>query len=396
MNSKFYWLSAAHLLSSTALSSFLLIQQYITTNVLSSPELVGILLAVNFLPKVIFIPIGGYIADRYSKRALLFNTTFARVLLLAWAVYFSFEGSLAMEHLYVISFVFGILDAIFIPTANSCLPYIISNNKLHKANSIFSACYQLGVIIGPLVVSILIDDLSLTDALIATVIILIICSLATLGVLTEPVKQNVLREGPISSILSGYDVIKKINMAQDLGFLTITSFFFIGVLTVLTPSLAAINFGSNAKYIGSLNAIYGAGIIAFSLFAQFSKSSLKASLFTATMMLSVLIIMLSQTKTYILFSAIYFICGFIISWVNVSVITTAQQRSPKELVGKTIALIVFSSQVCLPLSFGLISLLIKMNFSAADITLVYGIGFMILSVVVAYIRHSFNIKALRE
>ncbi|MBF9003125.1 MULTISPECIES: MFS transporter [Vibrio] len=396
MNSKFYWLSAAHLLSSTALSSFLLIQQYITTNVLSSPELVGILLAVNFLPKVVFIPIGGYIADRYSKRALLFNTTFLRIILLLWAAYFSYAGSLAMEQLYVISFVFGILDAIFIPTANSCLPYIVSNKKLHKANSIFSACYQLGVIIGPLVISILIDDFSLTDALISTVIILIICSLATLQVLTEPVSQNGLVEGPVKSILSGYEVIKKINMAQDLGFLTITSFFFIGVLTVLTPSLAAINFGSNAKYIGSLNAIYGVGIIAFSLFAQFSKSSLRVSLLTATMMLSILIIMLSQTTTYILSSIIYFICGFIISWVNVSVITTAQQRSPKELVGKTIALIVFSSQVCLPLSFGLISLLINLNFSVPDITLIYGIGFMILSVVVAYIRHSFNIKALRE
>ncbi|MCA2017405.1 MFS transporter [Vibrio tritonius] len=396
MNSKFYWLSAAHLLSSTALSSFLLIQQYITNNVLSSPELVGILLAVNFLPKVVFIPIGGYIADRYSKRALLFNTTFTRVALLVWAAYFSYVGGLGMEQLYVISFMFGILDAIFIPTANSCLPYIVANKKLHKANSIFSACYQLGVIIGPLVISTLIDGFSLTNALISTVIILIFCSFATLQVLIEPVKKNVLVEGPVRGILSGYEVIKKINMAQDLGFLTITSFFFIGVLTVLTPSLAAINFGSNAKYIGSLNAIYGVGIIAFSLFAQLSKSSLKVNLFTATMLLSILIMMLSQTTTYIFSSLIYFICGFIISWINVSVITNAQKRSPRDLVGKTIALIVFSSQVCLPLSFGLISLLIKMNFTATDITLIYGVGFMILSVVVAYIRHSFNIKALRE
>lgn len=396
MNSKFYWLSAAHLLSLTALSSFLLIQQYITINVLSSPELVGILLAVNFLPKVVFIPIGGYIADRYSKRALLFGTTFARIILLVWASYFSYIGNLTLGQLYVISFVFGILDAIFIPTANACLPYIVDHEQLHKANSIFSACYQLGVIIGPLLVSTLIDEFSLTNALISTVVILIICSFATLRVLIEPSERISSVEGPIKSIISGYAVMKKINMAQDLGFLTITSFFFIGVLTVLTPLLASINFGTDAKYIGALNAIYGFGIITYTFFTQFSKSSSKVSLYMATMTLAILIIILSKTTAFVTSSIVYFISGFIISWINVYVLTNVQQRSPKEMIGKLIALIVFSSQVCLPLSFGLISLFIKMKFTAPDITFIYGVGFVILSSIVAYIRHSFNLRALRE
>lgn len=396
MNSKFYWLSAAHLLSQTALSSFLLIQQYITINVLSSPELVGILLAVNFLPKVVFIPIGGYIADKYSKRSLLFGTTFSRIILLIWASYFSYIGALTLEQLYIISFIFGILDAIFIPTANACLPYIVTHAQLHKANSIFSACYQLGVIIGPLLVSTLIDEFSLTNALISTVAILIMCSFASLRVLIVQSEGGVSVEGPFKSILSGYAIMRKINMAQDLGFLTITSFFFIGVLTVLTPLLASINFGSDAKYIGILNAIYGFGIITYTFFTQFTKSLTKVSLYIATMMLAIMIIILSKTTTFLASSVIYFISGFIISWINVYVLTNVQQRSPKEMIGKSIALIVFSSQVCLPLSFGLISLLIKMNFSAPDITFIYGIGFVILSSIVAYIRHSFNLRALRE
>ena len=396
MNNKFYYLSFAYLLSSTALSSFLLVQQHITINILSSPELVGILLAVNFLPKVIFIPIGGYIADRYSKRALLSGTTFARVILLLGASYFSYVDSLTINQLYVISFIFGILDAVFIPTANSCLPYIVNYEQLHKANSIFSACNQLGVIIGPLLISVLIDKFSLTNALITTVVILIICSLSSLLVLTDSVSRINTVENPIKSILSGFSVIKKLNLAQDLGFLAITSFFFTGVLIVLTPLLAVINFGSSAKYIGSLNAIYGVGVIVFSLFTQLVKSSSKVSLFTATIMLSILIIILSRTTNYIYYSAIYFLFGFVVSWINVSILTNLQQRSPKEQIGKTIALAVFASQVCLPFSFGLISLLTEIDFTAQDITLGYGIGFMILSMVIAYIRHSFNLRALRE
>ena len=396
MNNKFYYLSFAYLLSSTALSNFLLVQQHITINILSSPELVGILLAVNFLPKVIFIPIGGYIADRYSKRALLSGTTFARVILLLGASYFSYIDSLTINQLYIISFIFGILDAVFIPTANSCLPYFVNHESLHKANSIFSACNQLGVIIGPLLISILIDKFSLTYALIATVIILIVCSFTSLLLLIDSVPSNKIVENPLKGILSGFSLINKLNLVQDLGFLAATSFFFTGVLIVLTPLLAAINFGSSAKYIGSLNAIYGVGVIAFSLFTQLVKISSKVSLFTAAIMLSILIIILSRTTSYIFSSMIYFLFGFIVSWINVSILTNLQQRSPKEQIGKAIALAVFASQVCLPFSFGLISLLIEMNFTAPDITFSYGIGFVLVSMGIAYIRHSFNIKALRE
>ena len=395
MNRRFFWLSAAYLLSSTALSSFLLIQQHITINILSSPSLVGILLAVNFLPKVVFIPIGGVIADKYGKRLLLVSTTIARVFLLSGACYFSFNNNLTINVLYLISFIFGMLDAIFIPTANSCLPYLVNKNKLHKANSTFSACNQIGVIIGPLLVSFIIDNISLNYALIITITLLVTCSLASIGVsITIPTSKGKTIEN--NTISSSIRVIKELKLGQDLGLLAIASFFFTGVLVVLTPLLSSVNFGDSAKYIGALNATYGIGVIIFSIFSQIKKGNSKLTLVTAVYSLSGLIILLSTTKNYIIVSGIYFCFGFIVSWINVTVMTNLQRRSPKDLIGKTIALAVFASQVCLPISFGLISVLTNLDVSAHRITLFYGIGLLSFSLAIAYIRHSFTIKALNE
>lgn len=395
MNRRFFWLSAAYLISSTALSSFLLIQQHITINILSSASLVGILLAVNFLPKVIFIPIGGVIADKYGKRLLLVSTTIARVLLLCGACYFSYKNNLTINLLYFISFIFGILDAIFIPTANSCLPYLVNKDKLHKANSTFSACNQIGVIIGPLLVSFIIDNISLNYALIVTTLLLVTCSLTSIGVsITIPTNEKKTTKN--NSISSSLNVIKELNLGQDLGLLAVASFFFTGVLVVLTPLLSAVNFGGSAKYIGALNAIYGIGVIVFSIFSQIKKSTSKFTLSIAVYSLAGLIILLSTTQNYIFVSIIYFFFGFIVSWINVTVMTNLQRRSPKDLIGKTIALAVFASQACLPISFGLISLLTNFDVSAHQITLFYGIGLLSLSLAIAYIRHSFTIKVLNE
>ena len=394
MKKDFYFLSIAYLLSSTALSSFLLIQQFITLDQFGKPELVGVLLAINFLPKVVFVPVGGYIADKYSKKLLLILTTISRIALLALTLYLSTSANLLIYQLYFISFAFGLLDALFIPTANACLPYLVEKPLLHKANSIFTASNQMGVILGPLFISFIIDYLSIDVGLATTNLILIACIIFT-SLITFKHISNIDDSNQPSGILSGIRVIKGLKFGYDLGLLASTSFFFTGVLVVLTPILASDNFGDGAKYIGALNATFGVGVIAFSIVAQLVSLPKNITLYSAIVTLSLLIIGLSQTKSGFTITPIYFLLGIIISWINVTVMTNLQRNSPKEMVGKTIAVAVFISQACLPFSFGLISLLTKWGFSSHELTLLYGLGLITCSTLIKFLGYSVKKQAFR-
>ncbi len=394
MKKEFYFLSIAYLFSSTALSSFLLIQQYITLDKLGKPELVGLLLAVNFLPKVFFVPIGGYIADKYSKKRLLILTTTFRILLLFLTLYLSLNNNLFIIQLYFISFSFGLLDALFIPTANACLPYLVDKIALHKANSIFTAANQLGVILGPVLLSYIIDYMSISSGLLSTTIILFICLIFISLITIKHVTRNNINSKS-NSLISSIKVIKSLNFGYDLGLLASTSFFFTGVLVVLTPLLASDNFGDGAKYIGGLNATFGIGVIAFSVITQIVSLPQNITLYSATVSLSLLIVGLSQARTGYSVTPIYFLLGVIISWINVTVMTNLQRNSPKEMIGKTIAVAVFISQMCLPFSFGLISLLTNCGFSSHELTLLYGVGLMSCSTIIKFLGYSVKKQAFR-
>lgn len=93
----------------------------------------GRVLAVYFVPQLLFLVLGGVFVDKLPRRLTLIASDLAHALLLI--VVLALAGNLALTHLYVLSGVFGLLSAFFMPAAMSITPQLVPRDVLTQANA---------------------------------------------------------------------------------------------------------------------------------------------------------------------------------------------------------------------------------------------------------------------
>ncbi|PLS03746.1 MFS transporter [Neobacillus cucumis] len=95
---------------------------------------VGMTLAIRLIPFIFFAPLGGWLADRFSRKIILVTTDLIRI---AFALSFLLVHS--KEELwivYVSTFFLAAGEAIYSPARKSSIPRLVSKEKLIQINSL--------------------------------------------------------------------------------------------------------------------------------------------------------------------------------------------------------------------------------------------------------------------
>ncbi len=134
-------------------------QAWLVLVLTDSGSALGITIALQLLPTLLLSPLGGVLADRFSKRTVL------RVMQVMMAVPAALLGVLAVTgvvqswHVFVIAFVFGIGRALEAPARQSFVPEMVGFENLGNAVALNSASFNAGRLIGPAVAGLLIAAL---------------------------------------------------------------------------------------------------------------------------------------------------------------------------------------------------------------------------------------------
>lgn len=123
---------------------------------------IGIVGLLQFVPAVLLVVVSGYVADRFDRRRVTALMTTGRVLCaVAFAVY-SFgigdvsDGSdAAVWPLYLVTLVFGTVDAIAIPARRAIAPLVVDRDDLPRLVAAVAVTYVAGTIVGPIAAGIL-------------------------------------------------------------------------------------------------------------------------------------------------------------------------------------------------------------------------------------------------
>lgn len=121
-----------------------------------SATAVGITVAMQFTPMLLFGLFGGVIADRFPKRNLLIGTQSAAVLLAATLAVLTLTGSIVVWQIWAISFLQGLAAVIDSPARQVFVNELVGPRYLRNAISINSSIFQLGGLLGPAVGGVLI------------------------------------------------------------------------------------------------------------------------------------------------------------------------------------------------------------------------------------------------
>ncbi len=115
----------------------------------SSAALAAIVTA-TIVPRLIFLLIGGLVADRLPRRTVLFCADAGRALAVGAIAALSWTNTLTLWHLVALGAVFGVAGAFFLPAYRAMPPMVTPREALPSANALVELSGQLGLLVGPL------------------------------------------------------------------------------------------------------------------------------------------------------------------------------------------------------------------------------------------------------
>jgi MFS family permease len=118
----------------------------------------GTVAAASFLPIAFFGPIGGALADRMSRRVLMFMTTTIQTGLAAVLTVLFVTGKPSAPLVTLIALGNGVCAAIGFPAFQALLPDLVPIEDLPGAIALSSAQFNLGRVVGPVLAGIVIGS----------------------------------------------------------------------------------------------------------------------------------------------------------------------------------------------------------------------------------------------
>jgi MFS family permease len=247
-------------------------QTWLVLVLTDSGSALGITVALQLLPTMLLSPLGGVLADRFSKRTVL------QVMQVMMAVPAAVMGGLAVAgviatwHVFVLAFVFGIGRALEAPARQSFVPEMVGPENLGNAVALNSASFNAGRLIGPAVAGVLIAALGGGAVATGWVIIINAVSYGAAVVALSMLDPDRLRPTPV--IAAGPGAIREgiayLRSRPDL-VLVLWCVFFLGGFGMnfqITSALMATDeFGKGASEYGVLGSALAVGSLAGSLLA---------------------------------------------------------------------------------------------------------------------------------
>ncbi|MET4902531.1 MFS transporter [Paenarthrobacter sp. CC6] len=115
----------------------------------------GITLALQLGPQLFLAPWAGLLADRYSRRKLLFMTLIAMALLSTGLGILVLLGVAELWHVYIFALLLGIVTALDAPVRQTFVSELVTDDYLSNAVALNSASFNVARMIGPAVSGVL-------------------------------------------------------------------------------------------------------------------------------------------------------------------------------------------------------------------------------------------------
>ncbi|MFN2504197.1 MAG: MFS transporter, partial [Acidimicrobiales bacterium] len=131
-------------------------QSWLVYDLTGSGTALGVIMALQFLPMLLFGVWGGLLADRLDKRRLLIATQAASgaLAIALWALVAT--GSVTLWVVYVLAFLLGCVSVVDMPTRQSFVMEMVGREDVSNAVSLNSATFNSGRLLGPAVAGLII------------------------------------------------------------------------------------------------------------------------------------------------------------------------------------------------------------------------------------------------
>jgi MFS family permease len=329
---------------------------------------VGTVLMVAGIPRAVFILVGGAFADRASPRSVMLASNTLRAAFVAVLAVLVLSGRVELWQLYVLAALFGIVDAFFWPAMSTVVPMLVHERELPAANALMQGSQQLTGLIGPALAGLLVAAVgtglafgldAASFAIAAGALVLIRGGRRAAAEAAEEPRPNVL-----ATIRSGVAYAWRDQAVRSLLILSATLNFAInGPVSVGFAWLADNRFEGGAAAFGIMLSAFGAGALVGALVAGSLGRVHQLGWLTlgGSAVMGVALGLIGFAPSVAVVMVLNVAIGLAVGLLNVRIIAWLQVRTPSEMIGRVMSLVMLGGLALTPLSLAAAGLLVDLG-----------------------------------
>jgi MFS family permease len=222
--------------------------------------LLGLCLGLNAIGRIIMLPIGGVITDRFQPQKFLFLNNIVQAIGLA--IILLLGSSINIYSVAIIALVFGLSDGLSLPAGIAVIPKMIQKQDLLRANSLVQGLEQLTGMIGVLIAGFVIAKIGINAGVIGGLILYIIAAISYSLILNIKLPQSDTKLNWIDDIKAGFLEVKRNSVIKTTLLFSITSNIFVnGCLTIGLLLLFKNKFGVGADFYSWIGVFFAIGFL---------------------------------------------------------------------------------------------------------------------------------------
>lgn len=313
-------------------------QSWLVLSLTGSGTAVGMVVAFQYLPILIFGPVGGVIADHFPKRKVLFFTqSIAGLLALILGILVATQSA-EIWMVYVLASCLGFVDVVDSPTRQTFIHEMVGSDKIKNAVTLNSIQANVGKMLGPAIAGIVIATAGIATCFFlnsVTFIAVLIC-LSMMKHQELNISEKTVETG--GRLISGLRYIRQTPMILNMLIMSAV----VGMLTyefqVSLSLIAKFTFHGDAKSFAILMSAMGAGSIIAGLIIASRKNENPIAFSWACLLFGLAVIGASLSPTLSVAALFMALAGAASIAFSSTGNTTIQLASRPDMRGRVMAL----------------------------------------------------------
>lgn len=329
----------------------------------------GLVMAMNVIPVVLFGPLLGTLSDRSDKRKVMMAADAARALLVFCLALLLWGGGLRLPLLYALCFCIAGFGPLFESATAASLLRLTSEEKMPQAVAADSSVLQISNVAGSALGSVLLAVVGVAGAFLFNAAGYL-ASLAAVFTIRTPLKPEERTESSfIAEFREGLVYIFNNRPIFSL-ILTFTVFnFFVSPILILIPMIVKFTLKESVTWLAVFETFFalGSALLAVALSFRKSYGNIYLWLFVSVLLMGAAFGGLYLTLNKYLICLLLFGAGAALGAGNAVVLTLFQATVPDQMKGRFFSVLTTLAYAVMPLAF-------MINGVLAD---TYSVGFCI-------------------
>src|SRR5579884_3856907 len=131
-------------------------QAWLVYRLTGSSALLGLISFANQVPVLFVSPLGGYVADRFSRQKIVIATQASSMCLALTLAWITLTNRVQIWEMFVLASLLGIVNAFDIPARQSFLVEMVGRGDLMNAIALNSSMFNGARIVGPAIAGLLV------------------------------------------------------------------------------------------------------------------------------------------------------------------------------------------------------------------------------------------------